>query len=482
MRKMTKNKTTKRNSIYGVLAFICSAVSAVFYCYGIEQAVESNYQIAWTYGFTMIPIIILMLTSLFMNEVKNTRKIALIISASLLALGAADSISENDLFFATTTQPIVDSVLDDILFYEFSSTFFPYAVVLVFIFILFCKPIWTKAFCLIQAGLYLAAILYSQIANYSFNVFAWNAYIGDILFYIGFFFLASTMTKDLFEEDEKELATLDFTYFFKNNAYLEMSYDTAVKSHMDYASFYEYIKKNDFDAIKEKGYFGYAFASQMIVDLYNLLEELAGENLGFEYILLKQKVDELYNVRDDVSAFELKFFVFLHFLSKPSGEELKSIAVDISSKSEFPINMLSNFANNPFVLDGVNIASMEGFLQSLKYKNVEKQKRICELTGKDAKNAGKHHNFWKITRTLYWNGKKINRYSKEYTQLITRAYDAMAENNPEFVKILLSTQYKVLLHSIGKDYKWQTVLTQDEFTEEQLLRLRIKYATEQKDE
>ena len=50
---------------------------------------------------------------------------------------------------------------------------------------------------------------------------------------------------------------------------------------------------------------------------------------------------------------------------------------------------LSNFATHPFVFEGVQINSMEGFLQSLKYSNPETQKKICLLRGEDAKSAGK---------------------------------------------------------------------------------------------
>ncbi len=38
--------------------------------------------------------------------------------------------------------------------------------------------------------------------------------------------------------------------------------------------------------------------------------------------------------------------------------------MDIASKSGYPASALSNFAPHPFELDGVKIASMEGFLHS----------------------------------------------------------------------------------------------------------------------
>lgn len=42
--------------------------------------------------------------------------------------------------------------------------------------------------------------------------------------------------------------------------------------------------------------------------------------------------------------------------------------IDIYSNGAYLANELSNFAYHPFVLDGVHTNSMEGFLQSLKYR------------------------------------------------------------------------------------------------------------------
>lgn len=63
--------------------------------------------------------------------------------------------------------------------------------------------------------------------------------------------------------------------------------------------------------------------------------------------------------------------------------------MDIESGNSYPSAALSNFAPHPFVLDGVEIASMEGFLQSLKFKNIDMQKYVCTLVDKAAKYKGK---------------------------------------------------------------------------------------------
>jgi predicted NAD-dependent protein-ADP-ribosyltransferase YbiA (DUF1768 family) len=50
--------------------------------------------------------------------------------------------------------------------------------------------------------------------------------------------------------------------------------------------------------------------------------------------------------------------------------------MDIGSGKSYPLNALSNFAPHPFRVDGVECNSMEGFLQSLKFKNPEMQKYV----------------------------------------------------------------------------------------------------------
>lgn len=136
--------------------------------------------------------------------------------------------------------------------------------------------------------------------------------------------------------------------------------------------------------------------------------------------------------------------------------------MDIGSGAGFPAAALSNFAPHSFVIDGIECASMEGFLQSLKFSNPEMQKEVCKLVGKAAKFKGKKKKWWK-TQTLYWQGISYKRDSQEYQDLLDRAFDALAQNT-SFQKALLATKDAVLTHSIGKRKKEETVLTTQEFT------------------
>ncbi len=127
--------------------------------------------------------------------------------------------------------------------------------------------------------------------------------------------------------------------------------------------------------------------------------------------------------------------------------------------------MLSNFQPYAFVLDGVECASMEGLLQSLKTKNIALQKKICQRSEKEAKFSfdKKWQNVrWKLTGILYWQGKPIRRGSDEYQHFLDRAYDALY-TNPDFVKALIASKGKTLTHSVGKHDTRKTVLTEYEF-------------------
>lgn len=125
------------------------------------------------------------------------------------------------------------------------------------------------------------------------------------------------------------------------------------------------------------------------------------------------------------------------------GEEIRFLpffgdnTMDIGSSRSYPAGTLSNFSPHPFVLDGVHCASMEGFLQSLKFKSPEMQEQVCGLVGLAAKRAGRKKK-WFRTQTLYWRGRELKRDSEEYQNLLNRAYNAL-NGNSSFRKALLAT-------------------------------------------
>ena len=145
--------------------------------------------------------------------------------------------------------------------------------------------------------------------------------------------------------------------------------------------------------------------------------------------------------------------------------------MDIGSTNGYPSAALSNFAPHPFIFDGVEIASMEGFLQSLKFKNSEMQKHVCTLVGRAAKFKGKDKN-WYREQKLYWQGQEFKRDSKEYQILLNKVYNALYQQNEGFRKALEASKPGILTHSIGKTKENETVLTQSEFCG-RLMKLRM---------
>lgn len=135
--------------------------------------------------------------------------------------------------------------------------------------------------------------------------------------------------------------------------------------------------------------------------------------------------------------------------------------MDIGSGKEYPANALSNFAPHPFIFDGVEVNSCEGLLQSFKFKNFEIQKEVCKLVGKAAKFRGRPKK-WFTDQKLYWNNVTYDRSSKEYQDLLDRAFDALAQNT-SFQNALIASGKSVLTHEIGKSKETETVLTKREF-------------------
>ncbi len=136
--------------------------------------------------------------------------------------------------------------------------------------------------------------------------------------------------------------------------------------------------------------------------------------------------------------------------------------MDIKSGQKYPAGALSNFAPHPFVFRDVKVASMEGFVQALKFKDVEMQKHICTLVGFAAKKSGSKKN-WQREQVLWWDGKPYPRKSDEYQELLDEVYTAMFTQNEKARKALMATRDANLTHSIGRTNKAETVLTSTEF-------------------
>lgn len=156
-----------------------------------------------------------------------------------------------------------------------------------------------------------------------------------------------------------------------------------------------------------------------------------------------------------------------YFATSRNGHELKDMynpetnTLDIRSNGLYPSNVLSNLCSNRFVFDGMICGSMEGFLQSLKQKDLDKQRQICSMKGGNARK--KSVTSWQTDQTIWWKGRAINRQSQEYTLLVRDAYQAMFDQNERFRTALMQTRGLKLVHTRGEENSFKTILTSTEF-------------------
>lgn len=138
--------------------------------------------------------------------------------------------------------------------------------------------------------------------------------------------------------------------------------------------------------------------------------------------------------------------------------------MEIKSGQGYPASALSNFAPHKFEFDGVQINSMEGLLQSLKFDKIHIQREVCKLVGMEAKTRGKSRNLaWRRVQKLWWQGVSMDRKGEEYQIFLDQVYLALTEQSESFRKALLATNDAVLTHSLGSRKESETVLTRSEF-------------------
>ena len=161
-----------------------------------------------------------------------------------------------------------------------------------------------------------------------------------------------------------------------------------------------------------------------------------------------------------------------------NGHELKDMynpetnTLDIRSNGLYPSNVLSNLCSNGFRLDGMVCSSMEGFLQSLKRKELDKQRQICSMKGGNARKMSVTS--WQTDQIVWWKGQAIDRQSEEYQRIIRRAYQAMFEQSERFRAALMQTRGIKLVHTSGEPSSYKTILTSAEFCDI-LMNMRDSY-------
>lgn len=100
------------------------------------------------------------------------------------------------------------------------------------------------------------------------------------------------------------------------------------------------------------------------------------------------------------------------------GESDKWINVGYSLRGKYP-KLLSNLFSYKFKFKGYTLNSIESFFQGIKFKDKRMQKKLFKYSGKEALVLQEVTTYnWKETGIVYWRGKKVNRDSKDYDDIL----------------------------------------------------------------
>ena len=132
-------------------------------------------------------------------------------------------------------------------------------------------------------------------------------------------------------------------------------------------------------------------------------------------------------------------------------EEKEKTIINMFRNSPWPGNVLSNFAETPFEIDGVKCKCSESFIQSLKVKNENTQKAFCLLSGLDAWEKGSEltESIF-ITGKIWWCGNPYTLHSPDHFRLVRRGLLAKFTQSPKAKDALLATESTTLVHDYGQ--------------------------------
>jgi predicted NAD-dependent protein-ADP-ribosyltransferase YbiA (DUF1768 family) len=119
----------------------------------------------------------------------------------------------------------------------------------------------------------------------------------------------------------------------------------------------------------------------------------------------------------------------------------------VSTHADPSIRILSNFALTPFVLDGLDYQSVEGFWQGLKFDQPSERRRVAMLVGKAAKDEGRRQ----TAESFDFGGRSIRVGSREHWQLMETACWAKFTQHAEARSALLATDSRPLMHRVRRD-------------------------------
>lgn len=146
---------------------------------------------------------------------------------------------------------------------------------------------------------------------------------------------------------------------------------------------------------------------------------------------------------------------------KEIGDCEKWINVGYKHKGPYA-KVLSNLFPYEFIFRDKNLKSIESFFQGIKFKDIDMQNLVFNYSGLDSNYVKICNGYdWKDSGILFWQGKEINRFSKEYDDLVDELYIS-AIQNPLYRNILKTTN-RDIIHTMGVETKEETVFTRYEF-------------------
>ncbi len=107
---------------------------------------------------------------------------------------------------------------------------------------------------------------------------------------------------------------------------------------------------------------------------------------------------------------------------------------------------MSNFSAHPFVIDGIRCASVEAFIQGIKFPPDDpRREEVFAMGGVAA---------WKmrvyaVGDYVWWGGVQISYRSAAHAELIRRAIEAKFAQNPDAFDALTSTRGLEIIHEPG---------------------------------
>lgn len=146
---------------------------------------------------------------------------------------------------------------------------------------------------------------------------------------------------------------------------------------------------------------------------------------------------------------------------KEIGESENWINVGFKHKGSFA-KVLSNLFPYEFEFRGKKMKSIESFFQGIKFRDIEMQNLVLNYSGLASNHVKICSDWdWKESGIVYWQGEQINRFSKQYDDIVDELYIS-AIQNPLYRNALLKCD-KLIIHTIGETNKSETVFTRYEF-------------------